>query len=44
LKEIEKTYKKTVSQLKSDQKYYKNVLDTVRIIDNEKLVALVKES
>lgn len=38
----EDIYKKTISQLKSDQKYYKNVLDTVKIIDNGKLATLAK--
>jgi hypothetical protein len=43
-KDLKKNYSKTVSTLESDQKYYKNVLNSVKIIDNSKLVGLAEKS
>ena len=43
-KKIKKSYSKTISVLKSDQKYYKNVLDRVKLIDNSKLAKIAKKS
>ncbi len=43
-KRIKKSYSKTISVLKSDQKYYKNVLDKIKLIDNSKLANLAKKS
>lgn len=37
-------FPQTVDVLESNQKYYKNVLDTVKIMDNSKLVELVENS
>lgn len=42
--ELKDTYPKTVAILESNQKYYKKVLDTVKIIDNSKLADLAKTS
>ena len=41
-KDIKKDYSKTVSILQSDLKYYKDVLDTINLIDNSKLATLAK--
>lgn len=43
-KYLKKNYSKTISALESDQKYYKNVLNSVKIIDNSKMVSLAKRS
>ncbi len=42
-KDLKKNYSKTISILESDQKYYKDVLSSVRIINTSKLAGLVKE-
>ena len=42
--DIKKEYSKTVSILEKDQKYYKNVIDKIKLIDNSKLAKLVQDS
>jgi hypothetical protein len=42
--ELKDMYPKTVAILESNQKFYKKVLDTVKIIDNSKLADLSKKS
>lgn len=37
-KDLKKDYSKTISALESDQKYYKGVLNSLKIIDNSKLL------
>ena len=43
-KDLKDEYPKTISILESNQKFYKKVLDDVRIIDNSKLADLSNES
>ena len=42
--DLKKTYPKTISILESNQRYYKNVLDSLKIIDNSKLANLAMSS
>ena len=42
--ELKDMYPKTVAILESNQKYYKRVLDTIKIIDNSKFADLSKKS
>jgi hypothetical protein len=42
--EMKNDFPKTLSILKSNQKYYKKVLDTVKILDNSKLADLAEKS
>lgn len=43
-KDIKENYTKTISVLQSDQKYYKKVLDSIKMIDNSNLADLAKKS
>ena len=42
--ELKQKYPKTISVLESNQRYYKNVLDSLKIIDNTKLADMAKSS
>ena len=41
---MKKDFRQVVDVVKSNQEYYKNVLKTIKIIDNSKMVELAEKS